>query len=67
MAQTVRLLDSDEAKAYVGGPTILALMEEHQWIKPSVKQGRLLRYDCKDLDQACDRLASGDFPGGVCK
>lgn len=63
IAQSVRLLSVEEAQAYVGGPQLLSLMEENGWVKPSCREHRLTRYDCKVLDAACDRLLAGDFPG----
>lgn len=63
IAQSIRMMDSEDAEAYVGGPMLLQLMEEHGWLKAAIRRPRLTRYDCKALDQACDRLAAGEFPG----
>lgn len=63
IAKTVRMIDKADAEAYVGGPMILHLMEEHGWIKAAVRRHRLTRYDVKVLDIACDRLSRGEFPG----
>ena len=64
-AQTVRLLDQEQAEAYVGGPQLLALMEAAKWIKPAVRRHRLTRWDVKILDQGCDRLQNGEWPEPV--
>jgi len=64
IAKSVRMVDAEDAEQYVGGPQILQLMVEHQWVKPAVQRHRLTRYDVKSLDQACDRLSAGEFPGG---
>lgn len=62
MAYTVRMVDAEEAQAYVGGPQLLDLMEKAGWVKPAIRRHRLTRYDTKQLDQACDRLSAGEFP-----
>jgi hypothetical protein len=63
IAKSVRMMDLEDAKAYVGGPTLLELMEEHGWIKAAIRRHRMVRFDCKVLDAACDRLSAGEFPG----
>lgn len=63
IAKTVRMMDFEDAVEYVGGRQLLELMEQAGWIKPAVRRHRMVRYDCKALDQACDRLSLGEFPG----
>lgn len=64
IARTVRMMDLEDAQAYVGGPHMLDLMEQADWLKAAVRRHRIVRYDCKALDQACDRLSAGEFPEG---
>lgn len=65
MAQTVRMLDHEQAEAYVGGPHILDLMQQAKWIKPAVRRHRMTRWDVKVLDDACDRLQAGEWPEAI--
>jgi len=62
-ASTARLLTKDDAGQYVGVPALLDKMVSAKWIKPAVSRRKILLFDVKALDQCCDRLALGDFPG----
>jgi len=57
-----RMLNPDESSDYVGGEAILARMEKAAWVKPSIRQHKLTRYDQRDLDAACDRLKAEELP-----
>ena len=62
IAKSSRLLDADDAAHYVGGKTLLNLFESAGWVKPACRRHKLIRYDCKILDAACDRLQAGEWP-----
>jgi hypothetical protein len=62
IAKSVRLMDQEDAADYVGGKLLLDLFERAGWVKAACRRHRLVRYDVKALDEACDRLSSGEWP-----
>ena len=52
-----------DAGAYVGYAILLERMVKAGWLKPVVHRRKMILYDIRDLDRACDRIASGEFPG----
>lgn len=62
IAKSVRLCSAEDAADYVGGQQMLDLFEGAGWVKPACRRHRLTRYDVKQLDAACDRLAAGEWP-----
>ena len=60
--QQPRLLNVEQAETYVGGRTILERMLSAGWLKHSIQEKKLTRYDVKALDAAVDRLRLEDLP-----
>lgn len=58
-----RLLRAEAAGHYVGCPGLLARMERAGWIKPVVQRKRMTVYQRSKLDECCERLERGEFPG----
>lgn len=50
-----RLLNRETAGEYVGGKTVLRMMEK-DGLKPVIQQHRLTRFDRQDLDYFCSKI-----------
>jgi hypothetical protein len=61
-SRTRRLMSPEEAEYYVGGESILERMVAAGWIKPSINQKKMKRYDLKKLDHCIDRLGDEELP-----
>lgn len=55
-------MDQEDAADYVGGSVMLSLFERAGWVKPVCRRHKMVRYDAKNLDAACDRLGNGEWP-----
>ena len=57
-----RLIDPEDAAEYVGGEAILSKLEKAGWIKPTVRQHKITRFDTRLLDLAVDRINRDGLP-----
>jgi hypothetical protein len=55
-------LRPNQAAAYVGSSKLLEEMIEADWIQPIVSRHKLTLFARRDLDQAFDRLLTGEVP-----
>jgi len=58
-----RNLRAEVAGEYVGCPGLLARMVKAGWIKPLVQRKRLTIFVRSKLDECCERMERGEFPG----
>jgi hypothetical protein len=56
------LLEPETAMGIVGGREIFDRMLRNQWLKPRIKQRKLVRYAAEDLMAAVERLKLEGLP-----
>jgi hypothetical protein len=56
------LLEPETAMGIVGGREIFDRMLRNQWLKPRIKQRKLVRYAAEDLMTAVERLKLEGLP-----